>query len=486
MGSICLNLGWKELHELKWVTLSTLAAAAAIPAYCTVRDPQVATFWVQMMLVIYPFFGGICFGMRAAAGERARRTAPLLAAMPVRPPLLGLFKLLPTLIAVLIPVLLLTLLGLAMKRVEAPELAGRGNLYAAGIVSALCSIHITLLVAVFGAGRRTEVFAAGRAMLVIGLWAVAAMVAVSYFPAYRYVQIIRWIGPPFELFDGALTDPGWDVLERPAHLTLVAISIVALAIVFVVRYQRTLAPIGQGEWLAWKLGGWSPARLSSPLSALMWKQFREAVPLGGLVLGLAVIFSVVLGGTYEDTFGFLIVRAIGLFSVLVCMGGFVLAILIGVGTFAPDLEGPMNTFWRSRPISPSQWFWTKYLVGLGTLVVGLGVPALAAFMIVVATLGPLDFVHEIVNDSLWVLLGWFGMFSAAVAAACLVRHTLYAAILAVGLVAASFTLVSWWDAALFSGLPLESPAEDAAIWLMAAVGCIAVGWWSTVRDVALA
>jgi hypothetical protein len=86
---------------------------------------------------------------------------------------------------------------------------------------------------------------------------------------------------------------------------------------------------------------------------------------------------------------------------------------------------------------------------------------------------------------MWILLGWFGIYSAAVLSTCLVRHVLYSAILAIGLTVASFTLVQYWDEALFSGTPLTTPGQDACIWLFAAASAVVLAWQAVVHDFAL-
>ena len=128
-----------------------------------------------------------------------------------------------------------------------------------------------------------------------------------------------------------------------------------------------------------------------------------------------------------------------MFAMTATLGGYALALLIGVGTFAPDLEPGINAFWRSRPISVHQWFWSKFVIGFGGLLVTLGLPTLIIAVLALRSLHHL----AMPADPLWILLGWFGIYSAAVLSTCLVRHVLYSAILAVGLTVASFTLVQF-------------------------------------------
>ena len=44
------------------------------------------------------------------------------------------------------------------------------------------------------------------------------------------------------------------------------------------------------------------------------------------------------------------------------------AIVVGSGLYSADLSAGLGAFWRSRPISPNLWFWTKFAVGLAAVV----------------------------------------------------------------------------------------------------------------------
>jgi len=59
---------WKELHEQKWAAASAAAVALFFPVSFLARDSSGEWFAVIASLVYYPLFGGIFFGMRAAAG----------------------------------------------------------------------------------------------------------------------------------------------------------------------------------------------------------------------------------------------------------------------------------------------------------------------------------------------------------------------------------------------------------------------------------
>ena len=44
------------------------------------------------------------------------------------------------------------------------------------------------------------------------------------------------------------------------------------------------------------------------------------------------------------------------------------AVVVGSGLYSADLGSGLGAFWRSRPISPDLWFWTKFVVGLAAVV----------------------------------------------------------------------------------------------------------------------
>ena len=116
----------------------------------------------------------------------------------------------------------------------------------------------------------------------------------------------------------------------------------------------------------------------SQLAALAWKHRRELLPsfLVGLVL-VASLIIVDLESLRRQTpdWPFLLVRLRGLLSVI---GAFV-AVVVGVGAFAGELQPGISAFWRSRPIEPSAWFWTKFLTGAAALLLILEGPVVAMY-----------------------------------------------------------------------------------------------------------
>jgi ABC-type transport system involved in multi-copper enzyme maturation permease subunit len=160
------------------------------------------------------------------------------------------------------------------------------------------------------------------------------------------------------------------------------------------------------------------------------------------------------------------------------IGGFVLAILIGVGAVIGDVQSGVNTFWRSRPIPPGAWYWSKYIIGLLTIFFAIEVPAFAC----IGYRNPLP--DELSGWFFWMLI-WNATFSIALMATCLVRQPLQAAILAIGGAGLLFAAV---QAVFASGSeepgPLALPAFVIAFGV-AFVASTLVGAWAAEHDAAI-
>ncbi|MFM8292919.1 MAG: hypothetical protein ACKOC4_14645, partial [Planctomycetia bacterium] len=164
-----LALLWREYRELRW---SVLAATGILLAWPLVSlccgELRAAADHVMGLLLVSPLPLGLFFGMRAAAGERAGHTATFVGALPIHPAMLGLVRLLATATAVLLPVLCLAALSLALPRLPAMEsYAHRFTHWGFFRLSAAAALHMTLVVAVCGAGVRTELRAAARSLVVL-------------------------------------------------------------------------------------------------------------------------------------------------------------------------------------------------------------------------------------------------------------------------------------------------------------------------------
>ena len=100
---------------------------------------------------------------------------------------------------------------------------------------------------------------------------------------------------------------------------------------------------------------------------MIWLELRQSVPLAAFGLLLAVLMSIaglLIERQHPHSFGTSVLMEMPHSMFVVAM---LWAIVVGSGLYSADLSPGLGTFWRSRPISPDLWFWTKFLVGLAAV-----------------------------------------------------------------------------------------------------------------------
>src|SRR5262249_26967701 len=119
------------------------------------------------------------------------------------------------------------------------------------------------------------------------------------------------------------------------------------------------------------------------------------------------------------------------------------AVVIGVAIYSADLQPDLFAFWRSRPIHPSAWFWTRFLMGAALVLAGLNGPVLVRIVPTVrsAHVGISATSMLVTQIPVWLQFNLLILlfYSVGVCMICVVRHAVYASILAFGL-----TLVCAW------------------------------------------
>src|SRR4029077_3506548 len=98
------------------------------------------------------------------------------------------------------------------------------------------------------------------------------------------------------------------------------------------------------------------------------------------------------------------------------------------------------TFWRSRPINPDLWFWCKFVSGLATVSLIFSAPPVATIWWWFRA----DVANHFSSADLSAYFFEAVIYTAAMAAICLIRQTIYAAILGVGLVALIVVIPVFW------------------------------------------
>ncbi len=481
LGALC----WKESRELRWNVLAMVAIGIAPPLYAFVRERETAFFWVVLMLAVYSLVGGICFGMWGAAGERANRSAGFMQALPVSPAVVGVIKLLVIVVAASIPILAISLVGFFVRPVATVDSNQVRDVWVMAAICLTVVVHIALTTATFGLGQRTELLAAGVGILVLAIWGVCSAIGAVVFQESRWegAGLLVFLGPPFYLFFSPADPelPGWSPLF---WMPLTAIAMLSLAATFIVRYGAAIRPVQSRE--SRREGTWISGQFASPLASLVVKQLCETTPLVLLVLGIAVLLSVgfgTVGHVLSPSNTTWVVDVGRLFVIFIFLGGFLLSLLLGVVAFAGDLEPKVNTFWRSRPISPTLWFWSKYLIALGSLIVAIGLPAVICFWLIEYFGTRASIPSSELLVVFFIVLGWFGIFSAGVVSTCIIRRPLHAGLLAFALAAAGLGVAQWLDPGWFGAEPLQRPLLVVGIWFSASIVATLSAWWVAVRDV---
>jgi hypothetical protein len=111
-----------------------------------------------------------------------------------------------------------------------------------------------------------------------------------------------------------------------------------------------------------------PMRLPGRLLAMIWLELRQAMPLATCAFLLAVLVAIAMvpfDRQSHTSFGAsLLTQLPGSMSIV----GMLWPVVVGSGLYSADLGSGLGAFWRSRPISPDLWFWTKFVVGLAAVV----------------------------------------------------------------------------------------------------------------------
>jgi ABC-type transport system involved in multi-copper enzyme maturation permease subunit len=111
-----------------------------------------------------------------------------------------------------------------------------------------------------------------------------------------------------------------------------------------------------------------PIRWPGRVAALVWLDLRQAVPmcLAGIVLACLMTAVSLISESGVDARR-LPDQIAGQLAAGTWVVGLLWGAVVGAGVFAGELAPRLEQFWRSRPISPSTWFWVKYLAGLAAV-----------------------------------------------------------------------------------------------------------------------
>jgi ABC-type transport system involved in multi-copper enzyme maturation permease subunit len=468
MTTRTVNLFWREFRELRAATIAAIFVSLAIPLCEVFRDVNDAFFGIYPVLWFYPFAASVFFGMRAAAGEQSNRTAIFAATLPVSHPLLGAVRLLSSLVATAVPLLALFVLGVVLGAFTDQQTKESVLPLAVSVAgSTLVTMCCLAVVAAAGIGQPSEVRAGA-----VGLGAMFVVGILGWLIFFSVFSFLIWLS-------------SFVAYRRPDEFEFVTVVSIMLglgsilfAAWFIIRYSRALEPLVRHGANSSSQIAWIPTTIPAPVVGLLWKCMREIGSLGlytfvgaaALSLGVGALESL---GNDSDAFFRIDMRTLPGF---LWFGGFLLAILIGIGSAIADLQPGANTFWRSRPISPHAWYWTKYLIGLATILLAIEIPFI---------LSPHTKLVVNLEDLMWWPLVWNVTFSFALTFTCLIRQPAQAAVLAVGAVGILYAAVQAAFGSFTPGEPSAPMVALAPIFIAAFVISTITGYFAAVRDLAI-
>jgi hypothetical protein len=505
MRTIWHSLAWKEWHEHKWMLAAAtaiFAGVSAIGAISNIRhgDLEFDPFAPLIALLYSSVPLSLFIAATAASGERSKNTLAFYQSLPVPMWKAGSWKLfyglMTCLVAILTTIAVYNLWYLyfvfigrdvpiatlnALK--HAPPLFSdrpllNWNLY---IAFATCFVasSVFIWVAAVGVNRRTEVAAGGLAMLAIIFWWTAIVVGAHWFfpnsppaPFWPAGAILAASPGGLPLLIATELMPNEVGFIVPILIALIIHG--GLAAWFALRFGRTEIGI---RWSpkADLLSKSGPVLLRPPrrsrLSAIIWKQTRELTPI--VVAGVIGIFSVVLVqfAIHPDFYS----RVVQLSDLLIGVTTFVgmlVALAAGIAIFDRDLGPRLNTFWRSRPIKPDLWFWAKSISGLASISLVFIIPPLAAILWSVPVTAAGRF------SETFVFFFHLAIYTAAMAAICLIRQNIYAAILGVGLVTLIVVIPMIW----IDPQRVRLQSVIVALSTITTVACTLVAWLAVRYD----
>ncbi len=422
MSNVWFNLAWKEWHEHKW---KTAALTAILPVFVLLGGRDfVANLALGATLV--GTVGALFFAVGVAAGERADGSLNFVQSLPVERWKVATVRLSVSPALCIAPIVETAILvqGLAMAGAVHTS---PGDLWGITLISCVACLSLFFWITATTIDQPNQLRVGVIGVVVFLTWlAIGVLLTLHQTRPSGLMQVVYNIGPacwwdlagtiPFRWPESWIGLIGWGA---GAMSVLFAVS--------VMNYGREAKP----AWV--RQGATDPTRaprlgqpFRSPRWAIAWLQVTEAMPIcvGGSFLLIA--WSSILAFFFAQG-GLLIDRAIDVLAKSAVGIGFLWVGVVGVSTFVPNLQSGLATFWRSRPISPGSWFWSKFWLGAIISLAAIHIPAMVA----------IDLIHKLASqDRTSVLIGYLCVplthlmiYSISVLAACLFRHIVYAGIL---------------------------------------------------------
>ncbi len=452
--NIWRTLLWKEAHEHKWKLFALCSIVLTILIAGSIGNKREG-FEVALGLIVYGFalMGPIFVAMNIGSGERSDRSIAFVNALPIPAWKSGAARILAGWLVLTLPFIAvagfclfrITLNGDSQDRyiIQLADRLGTSTYFAvlAMITAAIgwnTNMYSWNLFAT--ANQKTELRAGlGGLVVTVALcftasWTLAQHETPGNHPMLEGVNWILMAASGAHWISGTLATHHFETAYVFYAVFMFNVAVISLLLTIAVwKY-------GQQPIFRFNLSRGASSRQvvscsklkqppASTRSALLWMQYRQSAPIA--TCGLVIML--LLAGIQHSGDRVSILKDLG------PLIGSILALVIGIGAFVQQLEPELHTFWRSRPISPKQWFWLKYVAGALVLVGCYDVPLFlvelaagtrpAQIMETMIT-APLYLIIYSLSEMAFPILLHLFVYSLAVLAACGIRQPLYSAILA--------------------------------------------------------
>jgi ABC-type transport system involved in multi-copper enzyme maturation permease subunit len=401
------SLWWKEWRESRrylaiFIAWMTLAVCYAIGHQL---GPHVRTPMGHFsgLALIYTFFAAIVLAMRTSHGERTDGTIAFSAALPVSLRGMATVRIVSAALTLAVPIVIaagILALALAGGLVEQGEprfpgyLTPLEHLGSVTAIAILGGVELLLVLSLLGCYLRSQ----AQIGVVGAVMAFGSLITSGVFSSlnqYRWARVIYGALLPQSLVmpwgsgyerggfyhTSTRTDHGlWqyytDHEVAQYRWSVMSLSLLVLALLgrlFVTRYGALRGSSTRAKPRRFRIAfppilSRIPIRLPGRLLAMIWLELRQAMPLAtcGFLLAVLMAIAIALLGVRSDfSSGPSLLTALPDSMVIV---GMLWPVVVGSGLYSADLGSGLGAFWRSRPISPDLWFWTKFVVGLAAVV----------------------------------------------------------------------------------------------------------------------
>jgi hypothetical protein len=396
------SLWWKQWHEDKrylaaFMAWMILGACYAV-AYQMGHKFRAPVGQFSSVASFYAICTAVFLAMRTARGEHADGTHSFSAALPVSMRRVATIRILGAAGTLILPILAAAVLmsvalsgGLVEqavprgldayvslpKRETATLAAALGQLWSVTAIAAFAGLELLLLLSVAGCWLRNQsqiglmgaVIAFGS-LIASGLfWSsqhrnpVAQLVYGACFPQSL---VIHW---------GYGSERGQYVDHEIASYHWIALAL-ALPILLLIgrvfishygsfRAERSSPAPGRLGVKTPSVWPRIPLRRPGRFTALIWSELSQSLPLAvsGLLLAflITIAHAIMDGNRGGHTLGAIMLMNMPHSTWIVAM---LWGVVVGSSLYSAELAPGLGYFWRSRPISPGQWFWSKFVIGL--------------------------------------------------------------------------------------------------------------------------